>query len=219
MIGLTLPARGTGPLRVLCLGAHADDIEIGCGGTLLTLLGRAGRLAVQWIVFSATPERAGEAQRSANALLGNRCEQDVEICDFQDGIFPHQLPAIKAVFERVKQRSKPDLILTHAWNDSHQDHNTIATLTSNTFRDHLLLGYEVPKYDGDLGRPNAYVHLSEQVARQKAEAIYDAFPSQQHRRWFDPETFLALARLRGIECNAEEGYAEAFYATKMVMAL
>lgn len=219
MINMTLAAPRADPLHVLCLGAHADDIEIGCGGTLLTLLARSKRVKVQWIVFSGTAQRANEARLSANAFLGNACEQEIEICGFQDGLFPHQLPAIKAVFERIKQQAKPDVIFTHAWNDSHQDHGAIATLTQNTFRDHLLLGYEIPKYDGDLGRPNAYVHLPKETVRKKAKAIYDAFPSQRHRGWFDQETFLAMARLRGIECNAEHGYAEAFYAPKMALKI
>jgi LmbE family N-acetylglucosaminyl deacetylase len=219
MIDLVLPDVGDRPLRVLCLGAHADDIEIGCGGTLLSLAERVERLTVHWVVFSGDARRTDEAQRSAAALMGNGCELVFEAHSFQDGIFPHEAPRIKAVFEAIKAGPAPDLILSHISGDSHQDHSVIAGLTANTFRNHLVLGYEIPKYDGDLGRLNAYVHLSKDVAHRKANAIYDAFPSQQHRNWFNPETFLSLARLRGIECNAPDGFAEAFHAHKMVLAI
>jgi LmbE family N-acetylglucosaminyl deacetylase len=216
MIPLTLQSSRAEPLRILCLGAHADDIEIGCGGLLLALLASI-EAAVHWVVFSGDDVRADEAQRSAQRFAGNNAALEVEVHRFRDGLFPHELPAIKAVFEAIKRRSRPDLILAHVASDSHQDHRVIAELSANTFRDHLLLGYEIPKYDGDLGRPNLYAHLSADVARRKAGAICDGFPSQRHRPWFSPDTFLALARLRGIECNAPEGYAEGFYAPKAVL--
>jgi len=217
MINLTFADTGAAPLRVLCLGAHADDIEIGCGGTLLNLVAKVQRLTVHWVVFSGDERRAEEARSSAAALLGNGCEQIVEVLGFQDGIFPHQTPHIKQAFEKIKVGPTPDLVLTHSIGDAHQDHAVIAALTANTFRNHLILGYEIPKYDGDLGRSNAYVHLSEEVAQHKAKAIYEAFPSQRHRDWFSPDTFLSLARIRGIECNAPHGFAEAFHAQKMVL--
>jgi LmbE family N-acetylglucosaminyl deacetylase len=219
MINLAFADTGARSLRVLCLGAHADDIEIGCGGTLLNLVAKVSRLTVHWVVFSGDERRAEEARQSAAALLGNRCEQIVEVHDFQDGIFPHETPRIKKAFEEIKEGPVPDLILTHTMSDLHQDHAVIAALTNNTFRNHLILGYEIPKYDGDLGRSNAYVHLSEEVAQRKAEAIYAAFPSQRHRGWFNPDTFLSLARIRGIECNAPHGFAEAFRAQKMVLGI
>lgn len=219
MIALDLSRRTERPLRVLCLGAHADDIEIGCGGTLLSLAAQVPHLIVHWVVFSGDDLRADEARRSAAALLGNRGEHVVDIFDFQDGIFPHETPRIKAVFETIKETASPDLILTHSIGDAHQDHAVIASLSHNTFRNHLVLEYEIPKYDGDLGRTNAYVHLTEDVARRKAEAIYAAFPSQRHRPWFSPQTFLSLARIRGIECNAPEGFAEAFKASKLVLGI
>ncbi|MDH7639201.1 PIG-L deacetylase family protein [Sphingomonas oryzagri] len=219
MIALDISRKMERPLRVLCLGAHADDIEIGCGGTLLNLAAQAPHLIVHWVVFSGDDLRADEARRSAAALMGNRGELIVEVFDFQDGLFPHELPGIKAVFETIKRTASPDIILTHSMGDAHQDHAVIASLSHNTFRDHFVLGYEIPKYDGDLGRTNAYVHLTEAVARRKAEAIYAAFPSQRHRSWFSPQTFLSLAKIRGIECNAPEGFAEAFSASKMVLGI
>lgn len=218
MISLDLVRSVDRPLRVLCLGAHADDIEIGCGGTLLSLVSNAPHLIVHWVVFSGAGARAEEARRSASQLLGGHCPLTVEVLDFSDGLFPHDLPGIKSAFEELK-RVSPDLILTHSLGDAHQDHAVVASLSHNTFRDHLVLGYEVPKYDGDLGRTNTYVHLTQEIAQRKADAIYTAFPSQQNRRWFSPETFLSLARIRGVECNAPEGFAEAFHAPKMVFGL
>jgi LmbE family N-acetylglucosaminyl deacetylase len=217
MIGLSFPSDQSRPFRVLCLGAHADDIEIGCGGTMLKLVAHGRDLIVHWVVFSGRTLRAEEARKSAERFLGNHCTKIVDVLDFQDGIFPHETPRIKAAFEKIKGAASPDLILTHSMQDAHQDHAVIASLSHNTFRNHLVFGYEIPKYDGDLGRPNAYVHLTEAVARRKAEAIYAAFPSQRHRQWFSPETFLSLARIRGIECNAPDGFAEAFTASKMVI--
>jgi LmbE family N-acetylglucosaminyl deacetylase len=219
MIALGLPRCANRPLRVLCLGAHADDIEIGCGGTLLNLVANIPHLIVHWVVFSGDDLRAKEARRSASVLLGNRCEQIVDVLDFRDGIFPHETPRIKAAFEKIKDIASPDLILTHSVKDAHQDHTVIASLSHNTFRNHFVLGYEIPKYDGDLGRTNAYVHLTKDVAQRKADAIYAAFPSQRYRQWFSPQTFLSLARIRGIECNAPDGFAEAFSAPKMVLGI
>ena len=219
MMALGFPRCPDQSFRVLCLGAHADDIEIGCGGTLLNLVTNVRNLIVHWVVFSGNELRAQEARQSASAFLGNRCEQIVDVLDFQDGIFPHETPRIKAAFEKIKGMASPDLILTHSMGDAHQDHAVIASLSHNTFRNHLIMGYEIPKYDGDLGRTNAYIHLSEEVARRKADAIYAAFPSQQHRQWFSPQTFLSLARIRGIECNAPDGFAEAFRAPKMVLGI
>ena len=207
------------PLNVLCLGAHADDIEIGCGGTLLTLLSGGRPVSVRWVVFSGDEHRAREARASAAAFLENAIDPIIELHDFTDGFFPSETGSIKAVFEQIKRGVQPDIILTHTLNDSHQDHAVIAQMTGSTFRNHLVMGYEIAKYDGDLGRPDTYIHLSETMARDKADKICQSFPTQACRSWFNPETFLSLARLRGIECNAPQGFAEAFYARKMVLSL
>lgn len=217
MLGLALGADPAAPLRVLCLGAHSDDIEIGCGGLLLTLAARRRALAVRCVVFSGGDDRTAEARASIGDLLGQAAV--VEPHAFADGLFAHRAPAIKAVFEAIKREAAPDLILTHHVGDLHQDHALIGTMTRNTFRDHLILGYEVPKYDADLHPTNAYLPLSAQVAERKAAHIHASFPSQQGRRWFRPETFLSLARLRGIECNAPEGFAEGYHVPKAVLAV
>jgi|SRR5579859_730326 len=219
MIGVAPTLCDSRPLNVLCLGAHADDIEIGCGGTLLTFLSGARPVSVRWVVFSGDERRAREAQASAEGFLANAVAPIIELHDFSDGFFPSETAGIKSVFERIKRDAQPDIILTHTLNDSHQDHAIIAQMTHNTFRDHLIMGYEIAKYDGDLGQPDTYVHLSENLAVNKARKICEAFPTQAGRGWFNPETFLSLARLRGIECNAPQGFAEAFYARKMVLSL
>ena len=202
---------------VLCLGAHADDIEIGCGGTVLKLAAANPRLNVHWVVLSAEGRRADEARTSAERFLDSVGERDVEVQAFRERYFPY-LPELKEFFDRLKTRVAPDLILTHHGADAHQDHRVVADMTWSTFRDHLILEYEIPKYDGDLGRPNVFVGLDQQTARRKAEAILQGFPSQRDRYWFTEETFLALLRLRGIEARAPGGYAEAFKARKLLLA-
>jgi len=201
----------------LCLGAHCDDIEIGCGGTIARLVASSPGIAVHWIVFSSGPVRAGEAKTAAGAFLSEAAEPKVRIEDFRNGYFPFVGDAIKNYFEELKQRVDPDLILTHYRDDRHQDHRVISDLSWNTFRDHLILEYEIPKYDGDMGRPNAYVPLSDEVRRAKVDWLMEHFPSQHSRPWFRRETFDALMRLRGMECNAPSGYAEAFHARKLVL--
>jgi LmbE family N-acetylglucosaminyl deacetylase len=201
---------------VLCLGAHADDIEIGCGGTILRLAEEVPGLAVRWIVFSGAGPRKAEAQGSASAFLGGISEKQIEVLDFRDGYFPFQGADIKDCFEVLKRSFDPSLILTHWQGDAHQDHRLVADLTHNTFRDHLVLEYEIPKYDGDLGNPAFFVPLAKAQVRRKVEIITRNFPSQRGRSWFADETFLAMARLRGIGCNAPEGLAEAFYVNKIV---
>ncbi len=173
--------------------------------------------SVRYVVFSGDDERSREARASAAALSG--LSVDIHVLDFKDGLFPAQQPAIKSVFEQFKADYEPDVILTHHTLDLHQDHATIGAMTRQTFRDHLILRYEIPKYDADLGGANAYFPLTERVARQKARHIHEHFASQRGRRWFDPETFLSLARLRGIECNAAEGFAEAFHLPKATIAI
>lgn len=216
MLRLCLPQIRSAPLKLLCFGAHADDIEIGCGGTILRLVAEVPDLAVRWVVFSGTASRADEARSSAAAFLEGVAEQQIEVMGFRDGYFPFQGAEIKDCFERVKRDFDPSLILTHSLNDAHQDHRLLAQLTHNTFRDHLVLEYEIPKYDSDLGNPAFFVPLTRAQMRRKLEAIAKHFPSQHGRGWFSDETFLAVARLRGIGCNAPEGLAEAFHAKKIV---
>jgi LmbE family N-acetylglucosaminyl deacetylase len=204
------------PLKLLCLGAHPDDIEIGCGGTILRLVAEMPDLIVRWIVFSGTGRRKVEARNSAAAFLENVSEQRIEVLGFRDGYFPFQGADIKDRFEALKQDFSPSLILTHCELDAHQDHRLVAQLTHNTFRDHLVLEYEIPKYDGDLGNPGFFVPLTEAQVRRKVDYIARHFPSQHGRSWFSDQTFLATARLRGIGCNAPEGLAEAYYARKIV---
>lgn len=207
------------PLRsILCLGAHSDDIEIGCGGTVLTLLARHPALAVHWIVFSADAAREREARLGAGLFLGSARGPTVEVKQFRDGFFPYIGGEIKAYFEELKRDLSPDLIFTHYGADRHQDHRLIAELTWNTWRNHLVLEYEVPKYDGDLGSPNCFVELDASTCRTKTEHLLSAFASQRARAWFTRETFEGLMRLRGVECGALGGYAEAFYARKLALA-
>ena len=201
---------------VLCLGAHSDDIEIGCGGTVLKLVAANPGLTVHWVVLSADDHRADEARASAERFLGGAMNQEVEVASFRERYFPH-LPELKEFFDALGGRSQPDLVLTHHGGDAHQDHRAVAELTWNTFRDHLILEYEIPKYDGDLGRPNVFVQLDEDLARRKVRAVLEGFPSQAGHFWFTEETFLALLRLRGVEARSPGGYAEGFHARKLVL--
>ena len=200
---------------VLCLGAHADDIEIGCGGTVLRLISRYPEANFHWIVFSAAGVRRDEAESSAGRFLREASSRTIDIQSFRDGFFPYTGAAIKNVFEDLKQAVHPDLILTHYGHDLHQDHRLLAELTWNTFRDHTILEYEIPKYDGGLGSPNLFVPLSPEERRRKIDLLLAGFPSQATKKWFDEATFDALLRLRGVESNAPSGYAEAFYCRKL----
>jgi LmbE family N-acetylglucosaminyl deacetylase len=199
---------------VLCLGAHSDDIEIGCGATIRKLTQERPELAVWWVVFTADGQRQAEAKESAQEILRNAGKSHVIIQQFRNGYFPFQGAAIKDFFESLKSRVKPELVFTHFRNDRHQDHRLVSDLTWNTFRDHLILEYEIPKYDGDLASPNFFVQVSERLAKEKTDNLYRYFSTQHNRHWFDKDTFLALMRLRGMECCAK--YAEAFYVRKMV---
>jgi LmbE family N-acetylglucosaminyl deacetylase len=203
--------------HVLCLGAHADDIEIGCGGTILTLLEAEPSLTVTWVVFSAEAPRDSEARQSAESFLAAASKRQILMHPFRDGFFPHQGAQIKEVFEELKATVSPDLIFTHYRRDLHQDHRLVSELTLNTFRDHLILEYEIPKYDGDLGTPNVFVPLDASLCRRKLDTVLKCFPSQSGKRWFSDELFRALLRLRGMECNAPSNYAEAFYGHKLVV--
>jgi LmbE family N-acetylglucosaminyl deacetylase len=207
---------GQGLESVLCLGAHCDDIEIGCSGTVLKLAAGRARL-VTWVVFSSDTQRQQEAMRSAQRLLTGVPKQDIIVRSFRDGFFPQQGTEIKEYFEELKTTVSPDVIFTHYRGDLHQDHRTIAELTWNTFRDHLVLEYEIPKYDGDLGSPNTFVELDEGLADRKVANLLDSFESQRGKRWFSPDLFRGLLRLRGMECNAQTGLAEAFYCRKLVL--
>src|SRR5271154_1099034 len=205
------------PLRkVLCLGAHCDDIEIGCGGTILRLLEENRDLEFYWLVFSSTPERKREAEKSAKLFLKS-ARHKIAIKSFRDGYFPHQGAKIKDTFEELKKTFSPDLIFTHYRADLHQDHRLICELTWNTFRNHLILEYEIPKYDGDLGSPNFFVGLDEALCKAKIRHILAAFRSQAGKQWFTEDTFRALLRIRGIESNAEGRYAEGFYCRKALV--
>jgi LmbE family N-acetylglucosaminyl deacetylase len=205
--------------RVLCLGAHSDDIEIGCGGTILKLLASSQNVVLQWVVFSATQQRRQEASASANRFLVNLEKKTVVLHNFKDSFFPLSSAEIKESFERLKYDFSPDLILSHYRNDLHQDHRLISDLTWNTFRNHLILEYEIPKYDGDFGSPNVFVPLDKPTYQQKIRFILESFPSQREKQWFSRDLFLAILRLRGMEANAPSGYAEAFYCRKALLDL
>lgn len=213
---LQLASPGT-RLSVLCLGAHSDDIEIGAGATLLTMMERDIRLEVHWCVLSGAGDREKEAKASAADFLANAAGAHIEVMHFPDGYFPEEGAAIKSWFEELKTRVSPDVILTHHRDDAHQDHRQVCRLTWNSFRDHCILEYEIPKWDGDMGQPNLYVPVSARVLQRKIELLISHFGSQSSKQWFDAETFLGLARLRGMECRAQERYAEAFFGHKLVL--
>jgi LmbE family N-acetylglucosaminyl deacetylase len=204
-------------LRILCLGAHGDDIEIGCGGTILRLLSEQADVEVHWVVFSSGGRRNVEAKASAKKFLTGAKSHEIIIEDFEDGFFPYKGGEQKTFFEKLKKRVSPDLIFSHYRHDLHQDHRLLSELTWNTFRDHLILEYEVIKYDGDLGVPNFFVHLSEPICRKKINYLTSSFKSQKDKDWFTPDAFLSILRIRGIESNAPEKYAEAFYGRKLVI--
>jgi len=216
MIKIDLCKEPNAILNVLCLGAHSDDIEIGCGGTLLRLIDEHPLLNIFWIVFGANGRRINEAQKSAELFLSGVSEKHVEIKGFQDGYFPYIGAEIKDCFEELKGQFSPDLIFTHYRKDLHQDHRLIEELTWNTFRNHLILEYEIPKYDGDLGAPNYYVCLDEATATKKVNYLNESFATQRDKYWFKEDTFLSLMRVRGVEARSANQYAEGFYAYKIV---
>jgi LmbE family N-acetylglucosaminyl deacetylase len=205
-------------LTVLCLGAHSDDIEIGSGGTLLAMLQAGIHLQVHWCVLSGgQTAREQETRGSAAELLEGTKSANIEVGCFRDGFFPQQGEQIKEWFESLKSRIQPDVIFTHRHDDAHQDHREVCRLTWNTFRDHCILEYEIPKWDGDLGQPNLYMALTTNALKRKIDLLLKHFGSQRSKQWFDEETFRGLARLRGMECRAPDRYAEAFYARKLLM--
>lgn len=217
MLNLQLSQSDHEPLRILCLGAHSDDIEIGCGGTLLELLERHPQAVVEWVVFSGAGARAQEAAESAAVFLARAGRRTVVVKDFRDGYFPEQYAGLKDEFEMLKRRFAPDVVFTHFRHDRHQDHRIVSDLTWNTFRNHLILEYEIPKYDGDLGQPNLFVPLTPSLCEAKVSNLLAGFPTQRDKAWFDRETFFAILRLRGVEANSPTRYAEAFHCRKLIL--
>ena len=217
LLSLSINGGGAGGLQILCLGSHCDDIEIGCGGTLLKFIERYSRIQMFWVVFSSDEQRKEEALHSAHMFLKGVKESNVVIKTFTDSFFPYSGHEIKEYFEQLKQECSPDLVFTHYRNDLHQDHRLISELTWNTFRNHLILEYEIPKYDCDLGNPNVFVSLDESTCRRKVTAILASFKTQRTKRWFSKDTFLALLRLRGVESNSPTKFAEAFHGRKLTL--
>ena len=204
--------------RVLCVGAHSDDIEIGCGGTVLRMIAQSRNIEFYWLVLSSDPRRAKEAESSANAFLGRARKKTVVMKSFRDGFLPYLGPPVKECFEELKKVFTPDVIFTHCRHDLHQDHRLVCELMWNTFRDHFILEYEIPKYDGDLRSPNFFVPLSETHARKKVKSLMRYFTTQQNKQWFSEELFYGLMRLRATEAALATRYAEAFYCRKVVLA-
>lgn len=206
------------PLKVLCLGAHSDDIEIGCGGTILKLAGEYKKnLEIVWVVFSANGDREKEARKSAETFLKDIKQKRIVTYKQRDGFFPFNGIEIKETFETLKKDFSPDIVFTHFRDDRHQDHRLISDLTWNTFRDHLILEYEIPKYDGDFGSPNFFVQLDEKICKQKNESIIKYFQTQKEKHWLTEETLTSVLRLRGIESGRSSRYAEGFYCRKIAL--
>ena len=213
---LALDLSAAPPATVLALGAHCDDIEIGCGGTLLRLREANPAVEIRCVIFCSDAQRGAETRACIARLLGPATAERMRLLPHRDGYLPHAGPALKDAFEALKQDPAPELIFTHWGRDLHQDHRVVSELTWNTFRDHLILEYEIPKYDGDLGAPNAFVALSDDDLKRKVDALLEAYASQRGKRWFDADPFRALARLRGVEC--QQRWAEAFYSRKLLLA-
>lgn len=204
-------------LDILVVGAHCDDIEIGCGGTLLKLFEQYPIRRIKWVVFASNAQRKKEAIASAEAFLATIEHKEIIVLDYRDAFLEQSKFEIKEVFESLKKDFDPDLVFTHYRNDRHQDHRLLSDLAWNTFRSHLILEYEIPKYDGDLGIPNCFFHISPEHADKKADILLDCFESQKGKHWFDKETFLALMRIRGMESACRSKYAEAFHVRKLIM--
>jgi len=215
---LVLDRHHTAPLKILCLGAHCDDIEIGCGGTMLKLIEEcAGKVSVYWQVLSSNDVRASEARTCADLFLEGADQKRIDVGTYRDGFFPAHWTQIKEQFENVKKHFNPDIIFTHYRDDRHQDHRVVSDLTWNTYRNHLILEYEIPKYDGDLGAPNVFAELGEAHVKTKTRHILDSFQSQRTKHWLTEDTLLALMRIRGVECSSNHAYAEAFYGRKITL--
>ena len=205
--------------RVLCIGAHSDDIEIGCGGTVLHLTGQSDQIEFYWLILSSNPSRASEAAGSANAFLRRARKKTIVVKSFRDGFLPYLGVPVKECFEELKQVFAPDLIFTHFRDDLHQDHRLACELTWNTFRNHLILEYEIPKYDADLRSPNLFVPLSRSLCRRKVSLLMRHFGTQRNKHWFSEDLFQGLLRLRGVEAASPTGFAEAFHCRKLVLAI
>lgn len=216
MLKVNFEKPGGGTSKILCIGAHSDDIEIGCGGTILRLLAENKDVEMTWVVFCADGRRGAEAEKSAEMFLKNAKKKETEILAFRDGFLPYEGPKVKEYFEQLKETVRPDIIFTHHRHDLHQDHRLISELTWNTYRDHLILEYEIIKYDGDLGTPNCYVHLDAATCEKKIDFIRTCFNTQKAKAWFSDDTFYSILRLRGVESNAPGRYAEGFYGRKII---
>ena len=217
MLPLLMRRPDEGPIKLLAIGAHSDDIEIGCGGTILKLVEQGLLSEVCWVVLTGETKRADEARRSADAVIRDVPSHRVILKDFRDGYFPYDGAEIKRFFEELKGELSPDVVLTHQRGDLHQDHRVTCELTWNTFRDHMILEYEIPKYDGDMGSPNLFVALEESMCHKKIDHLMTHFASQTAKRWFKEELFTGLLRLRGMECQSPTSYAEAFYCRKAML--
>ena len=209
-------AGGRAPV-FLFLGAHSDDIEIGCGGTVIEMLDTYPDAHIHWVVLSTGTGREREARRAAGMLLRRAHEPKVVVKEFRGAYFPTDAAAIKDYFEELKGSVSPDVIFAHMRDELHQDHRIVGELAWNTFRNHCILEYEIPKYDGGLGSPSVFVPLRPAAVRRKVDLLMKVFQTQLTKQWFTPATFEGLMRLRGIECNAPSGYAEAFYCRKLVL--
>ncbi len=217
MIHLRLNHNPESPLRILCLGAHSDDIEIGCGGSILRLIDQYPDSRIDWVVFSARGIRRSEAEHAAGLFAGSDHLENLILKEYPDGFLPHIAADVKSSFEELKQLVSPDVIFTHQRHDAHQDHRLLSELTWNTFRNNFILEYEIPKFDGDLGQPSVFIPLDLSFLDAKVNHLMESFASQHSKHWFDDSTFRALMRLRGMECNSPSGYAEAFYCRKLVL--
>jgi len=217
LLTLDFATPGPGPIRLLCVGAHSDDIEIGCGGTILRLLAEYPDSEVHWVVVGSTAQRDHEATGSAEDFLAGAGKKEIIVRNFKESFFPYRGEEIKAFFEELKATVSPDVVFTHYRNDLHQDHRVVAELTWNTYRNHLILEYEIPKYDGDLGAPNVFVHLDEATCEQKIALLLKHFQTQRDKDWFTPDLFRSLLRLRGVESRSPGKFAEAFYGRKITL--
>jgi len=205
-------------LDVLCIGAHCDDIEIGCGGSILSMLNQNPNINLHWHIFTSSPDRKQEALAGARLFGAKAKSLSVNILDFPDGYLPYEGREVKQAMEAIKQSCSPDLIFTHYRHDLHQDHRKIAELTWNTFRNHLIMEYEIPKWDGDMGQPNTFIEIDKIIAEEKIRFLQEAYNSQQKKRWFTDDLFYSMMRIRGMECNSGSQLAEAFYMNKTVLS-
>jgi LmbE family N-acetylglucosaminyl deacetylase len=217
MLSFQFAGTTRGRIRILCVGAHSDDIEIGCGGTILRLLSEYPEADVHWVVLGSSGERDREAATSAASFLEHAHRKNITIKGFKASFFPYRGEEIKEFFEELTTGASPDLVFTHYRNDLHQDHRVVSQLTWNTFRNHLILEYEIPKYDGDMGAPNVFVHLDEAICEKKVSLLMETFQTQRDKDWFTRDLFLSLLRLRGVESRAPGKYAEGFYCRKVVL--